>query len=89
VTYVTPLADGRLDRQYESALERLRHDLDEHYPMYIDGEEVRSDDGKFEHRSPIDTSIVVGHFQKGTRKHARLAIEAAKRSLKTWNSMRS
>jgi len=87
VTYVTLFADERMDSQYESALERLRHDLDEYYPMYIDDEEVRSEHGEFEHRSPIDTSIVVGHFQKGTRKHARLAIEAAKRSLKTWNSM--
>jgi 1-pyrroline-5-carboxylate dehydrogenase len=54
--------------------------------MYIDGEEAQSDDGEFEHRSPIDTSIVVGHFQKGTRKHARLAIAAANGSLETWSS---
>jgi 1-pyrroline-5-carboxylate dehydrogenase len=73
--------------EYEAALERLRHDLDEYYPMHIDGEEVQSDDGEFEHRSPIDTSIVVGHFQKGTRRHARLAIEAAKRSLEAWSRM--
>ena len=87
VTYVTLLADEKMDSQYEVALERFRRDLDEYYPMYIDGKEVRSDEGEFEHRSPIDTSIVVGHFQKGTRKHARLAIEAAKGSLETWSSM--
>jgi 1-pyrroline-5-carboxylate dehydrogenase len=86
VTYVTLLSDEKIDPQYEAALERSRHDLDEHYPMYIDDEEVRSDDGEFEHRSPIDTSIVVGHFQKGTRKHTRLAIEAAKRSIETWSN---
>jgi len=86
VTYVTLSADERLDSEYEAALERFRHDLDEYYPMYIDGEEIQSDDGEFEHRSPIDTSMVVGHFQKGTRRHARLAIEAAKRSLETWSS---
>jgi len=87
VTYVTLWADERIDVEYEAALERLRHDLDEYYPMYIDGEEVQSDDGEFEHRSPIDTSIVVGHFQKGTRRHARLAIEAAKKSLEAWSGM--
>jgi len=87
VTYVTLSADERIDSQYEAALERFRQDLDEYYPMYIDGEEVRSDDGEFEHRSPIDTSIVVGHFQKGTGEHARLAIEAAKSSLETWSNM--
>jgi 1-pyrroline-5-carboxylate dehydrogenase len=84
ITYVT-LTDVRVDPEYESALERFRMDLDEYYPMYIDGEGVRSEDGEFEHRSPINTSIVVGHFQKGTRRHARLAIEAAKRSLKAWS----
>jgi hypothetical protein len=82
ITYVTLLTDERTDPEYEAALERFRHDLDEYYPMYIDGEEVQSEDGEFEHRSPVDTSIVVGHFQKGTRRHAGLAIEAAKRSLK-------
>ena len=87
ITYVTPLSDEKIDPEYEAALERFRHDLDEYYPMYIDGEEVRSDDGEFEHRSPIDTSIIVGHFQKGTRKHARLAIEAAKKSIGTWGNM--
>jgi 1-pyrroline-5-carboxylate dehydrogenase len=86
VTYVTLLADERVDSEYEAALERFRRDLDEYYPMYIGGEEIQSEDGEFEHRSPIDTSIVVGHFQRGTRRHARLAIEAAKRSLETWSS---
>ena len=84
ITYVT-LTDVRIDPEYGAALERFRMDLDEYYPMYIDGEEVHSEDGEFEHRSPINTSIVVGHFQKGTRRHARLAIEAAKRSLKAWS----
>jgi 1-pyrroline-5-carboxylate dehydrogenase len=87
VTYVTLSADERIGEEYEAALERLRHDLDEYYSMYIDGEEVQSDDGEFEHRSPIDTSIVVGHFQKGTRRHAKLAIEAAKKSLEAWSGM--
>jgi 1-pyrroline-5-carboxylate dehydrogenase len=87
VTYVTLSTDERADVEYEAALEHLRHDLDGYYPMYIDGAEVQSEDGEFEHRSPIDTSIVVGHFQKGTSKHARLAIEAAKRSLEVWNAM--
>jgi len=87
VTYVTLSGDERMGAEYEAALERLRHDLDQYYPMYIDGEEVQSDEGDFEHRSPIDTSIVMGHFQKGTRKHAKLAIEAAKKSLEAWSGM--
>jgi len=87
VTYVTLSGDERIGAEYEAALEHLRHDLGQYHPMNIDGEEVQSDDGEFEHRSPIDTSIVVGHFQKGTRRHARLAIEAAKSSLGAWSGM--
>ena len=87
ITYVTLSADEKIDSEYEAALARFRHDLDEYYPMYIEGEEVRSDEGEFVHRSPIDTSIVVGHFQKGTGTHARLAIEAAKRALVTWGNL--
>jgi 1-pyrroline-5-carboxylate dehydrogenase len=78
-------ADEKIDSQYEDALERFRRDLDQHHPMYVDGQEVRSDEGEFLHKSPIDTSIVVGHFEKGSRKHARLAIEAARRAFATWN----
>ena len=81
-------ADEKMDSQYEAALEQLGLGLDQFYPMYIDGQEVRSDDGEFVHRSPIDTSIVVGHFQNGRRNHARLAIEAAKRAFASWSSMR-
>jgi 1-pyrroline-5-carboxylate dehydrogenase len=87
ITYVTLSANEEIDSEYEAALKRFAHDLDEYYPMYIEGEEARSDGGEFAHRSPIDTSIVVGHFQKGMRKHARLAIEAAKRSLVVWSNL--
>ena len=87
VTYVTVAGDERTDTEYEAALERLRHNVDEYHPMYIAGQPVQSEDGEFEHRSPIDTSIVVGHFQKGTRRHAGLAIKAAKRSLEAWSHL--
>jgi 1-pyrroline-5-carboxylate dehydrogenase len=88
VTYVTMSADEKMDSQYEAALEHFRQGLGQSYPMYIDGQEVHSDNGEFMHRSPIDTSIVVGHFQNGTRNHARLAIEAAKRSFPSWSGTR-
>jgi len=85
VTYVSLLADESIHAGYERALEQLRSSLDEYHPMYIAGEEVRSEIGEFECRSPIDSSIVVGHFQKGSGEHARLAIEAAKRAFGAWS----
>ncbi len=53
--------------------------------MFIGGEEVWSEDGEFEHHSPIDTSITVGTFQVGTGSHAKLAIAAAKEAFPMWS----
>jgi len=46
---------------------------------------VDSDAGEFEHRSPIDTSIVVSYFPMGQREHAKQAIDAAKRAFPGWS----
>ena len=46
VTYVTLSTDEGVGAEYEAALERLRHDLDGYYPVYIDGAEVQSEDGE-------------------------------------------
>jgi len=86
ITYTTLFADESLNPKFESALKRFEPMLGRSYPMYIGGKEVHSEAGEFEHRSPIDTSIVVGRFQLGTRVHAREAIEAAKRGFEVWSS---
>ena len=54
--------------------------------MYIGKEEVWSEAGEFEHKSPIDTSITVGRFQVGVREHAREAIEQAKEGFAHWSA---
>ena len=86
ITYVTLFADESLNPKYEAALKKLEGELGRSYPMYIGGREVRSEAGEFEHRSPIDTSIVVGRFQVGTRDHAKASIEAAKKGFEVWSS---
>jgi 1-pyrroline-5-carboxylate dehydrogenase len=85
ITYVTLMADESLNPKFEEALKRFESKLGRTYPMYIGGREVYSDAGQFEHRSPIDTSIVVGKFQVGTREHAKQAIEAAKEGFEVWS----
>ena len=87
ITYVTLFADESLHPKFEAALKRLAPRLGKSYPMYIGGEEARSDSGEFESRSPIDTSIVVSRFPVGTREHARRAIEAARDSFGAWSSL--
>jgi len=86
ITYVTLLGDESLNPKFDEALKRFESKLGRTYPMYIGGKEVYSDAGLFDHRSPIDTSIVVGKFQVGTREHARQAIEAAKEGFEDWSA---
>ena len=86
ITYVTLFADESLNPKYEEALGRFRSKLGKSHPMYIGSKEIWSDAGEFEHRSPIDTSIVVGRFQVGTREHARAAIDSARDAFESWSN---
>jgi len=86
ITYTTLFADESINPRFEAALKAFRPRLGRSYPMFIGGEEVRSEAGEFEHRSPIDTSILVGRFQLGTREHAKQAVEAAKRGFGVWSA---
>src|SRR5207245_10463907 len=87
VTYVPSWADPNNHPRYEEALREVEKDFGKHQPMYINGKQVRAGEGEFEHRSPVDTSIVIGYFQKGTGLHARKAIAAATEAFKEWGSM--
>ncbi len=86
ITYVTLSADESIHPKYEAALKKFEGQLGRHYPIFIGKSEVNSDAGEFEHRSPIDTSIVVGHFQVGTSAHAREAVDEAAKGFAVWSS---
>jgi len=85
VTYVTLSADESLHPKFEAELKNFKSRLGGRHPMYIGGRKVWSDSGEFEHCSPIDTSIVVGRFQVGTREHAAAAISSAKKGFEAWS----
>jgi len=85
ITYVSLFADESIHPKYEASLERFKRGLGKRYPMYIGENEVWSESGEFDHKSPIDTSIIVGRFQVGTRDHAKLVIEAAKKAFPQWS----
>jgi 1-pyrroline-5-carboxylate dehydrogenase len=87
ITYTTLFADESINPKFEAALKKFSAKLGQSHPMHIGGREVRSGAGEFEHRSPIDTSIVVGKFQVGTREHAKEAIQAAKEGFEVWSSI--
>ncbi|MDP3775174.1 MAG: hypothetical protein Q8Q85_13005, partial [Gemmatimonadales bacterium] len=66
-----------LHRNFEKALARVKTDLGCEYPMLVGGKERLAAE-KFEDRSPIDHSWLLGTFQKGTARDAKDAIAAAR-----------
>ncbi len=86
VTYVTLLADKSIHPRFEEALKHVEKEFGKHHPMYVDGRHVLAGEGEFEDRSPIDASIILGYFQKGTALHARKAINAANNAFEDWSN---
>lgn len=87
ITYTTLFADETVHPKFEAALEEFEAGLGRSYPMHIGSKAVKSAAGEFEHRSPIDTSVVVGRFQLGGRDDAAAAIQAAKDAFPKWSSL--
>src|SRR3989442_6761179 len=76
VTFVTLLADETIHPRYEEALKHVEREFGKHHPMFINGRQVLAG-GEFEVHSPVDSSILLGHFQQETAEFARKALEAA------------
>ena len=55
--------------------------------MYINGKHWASTGEEMEHRSPIDTRIVVSSFPKGARDDVKSAISAARDALPKWSTL--
>jgi 1-pyrroline-5-carboxylate dehydrogenase len=72
-----------LHTRFEEALEDVRSRLGLEYGMIIDGQEVKAGE-TFEDYSPIDTSILLGTFQKGDASHAQQALTAARKAFRKW-----
>ncbi|MGI0134884.1 MAG: aldehyde dehydrogenase family protein, partial [Candidatus Micrarchaeaceae archaeon] len=86
-TYKRMLESGsedEFDRLFDKAAEEARDGFGAEHPIYIAGRQVRAEQLLIE-KSPIDAQIVIGKFQKGTREHARLAIDAARKAFETWS----
>ncbi|HNT54145.1 MAG TPA: aldehyde dehydrogenase family protein, partial [Anaerolineaceae bacterium] len=73
-----------LHTRYDEALARVRANLGQEHGLIIDGQE-RLTEAKFEDRSPADTDILLGVFQKGSAQDANDAIAAAKRAFPSWS----
>ncbi len=76
-----------LHTQFEAALERVKAGLGQEHGMIIGGKEHFAEE-KFEDRSPIDKTMLLGVFQKGNEQHANAAVFAAKRAFPQWSNMK-
>jgi len=88
LTYATMFnPPEELHTYFEEALEKTRANLGKEHSMIIDGQEHFADE-KFEDRSPIDTDLLLGVFQKGTAENAREALAAARKASPIWSGLR-
>jgi 1-pyrroline-5-carboxylate dehydrogenase len=84
ITYATLRNDNEeLHEQFEHGMAKARAQLGKHYPNFVNGE-ARQGEGEFEDHSPIDDSLIVGYFAKGTRQDAKDAIAAARAAFPGW-----
>ena len=79
ITYAT-LGGEALDdlhRALDEAIAKAPETFGREHLLSINGRFVRAET-QFDDRSPIDTSILLGRFQQGTRDHVRAAVAAAR-----------
>ena len=85
ITYATLKTDNEeLHVEFEKALEKVSAEFGQTHPQFIGGERVTGRE-TFESRSPIDTDLLLGYFQRGTREDAQDAIAAARAAYPAWS----
>jgi 1-pyrroline-5-carboxylate dehydrogenase len=87
ITYATMTADRMEDvhRELDAAIQKVKSTFGRSYPLMIGGRAVKAS-SEFDDRSPIDTRILLGKFQSGSREQVRDAIAAAKAAFPAWSA---
>jgi 1-pyrroline-5-carboxylate dehydrogenase len=87
ITYTsTPEQVASMHAAFDRALDDVRSDLGQTYPLIINGED-RPGAETFEVRSPIDKEIVLGRFAVGTEADVDDAVAAAKAAFPAWSHL--
>ena len=88
LTYATMFnPPEELHVKFEEALVKLKAGLGKEYGMIIGGKDRFSPE-KFEDRSPVNTDVVLGVFQKGNEQDAHDALAAARKAAPLWSGMK-
>src|SRR5262245_3301242 len=85
ITYATLGGESveELHRELDDAIARAPKTFGSEHPLYIEGKFLKADT-QFDDLSPIDTNILIGRFQQGTREHVKSAIAAARAAYPRW-----
>lgn len=85
ITYATLGGESLEDlhRELDAAIASAPSTFGREHLLYINGTHLKAD-AQFDDRSPIDTSIVLGTFQKGNREHVKSAVAAARAAYQGW-----
>jgi 1-pyrroline-5-carboxylate dehydrogenase len=86
-TYKKYLESGNesmFDQLFDNSLQEVQKNFGAQNAMYISGKAIYSNE-LIEERSPIDSNIIIGTFQKGTREHAQTAIANAQKAFGPWS----
>ncbi len=92
ITYAnlsSALSDPGMLARFDKAFSQVRAAIGEDartYPMLIAGEERMAGES-FAKTTPIDTSLTLGYFQKGSAQDAHDAVAAAKAAFPAWSSL--
>ena len=88
ITYATLGGDSleELHRELDSAIASAPQTFNREHLLYINGAHLKAD-AQFDDRSPIDTSIQLGTFQKGNREHVKSAVAAARAAYPAWAAL--
>jgi len=73
-----------LHNRFSEAVSQVKAALGREHAMIINGKDVFAAE-KFEDHTPMDTSVVLGVFQKGTPADAEAALAAARKAWPGWN----
>lgn len=86
ITYSTLASpDPLLHEYFDEAVQEAKASFGKTFPLYINGEE-REAEQTFAKISPVDTDLVMGYFQKGSKQDAKDAVAAAKAAFPGWSA---
>src|SRR6185436_12756433 len=68
-----------------AALEKVKSELGQEYPLVIGGERITTD-SKLDTYNPANRTQLVGRFQKATKELANQAVESAYQAFQSWKN---